>query len=115
MFVFLRNKEDNSAHDNRDPLQVGLQLFNLTSCRKCDEPILTTVGQGRIHEEQAEYEEAIQLYEKAERLTWQICGDRIRELQEEFPSRPSDWDWLYLRVIRRRVRVCRRELKKLDD
>lgn len=125
MFGFLKKKQDRPRQKikkveprpiTRNPLIVGLNLYKLKNLDQHpeEEPIVKTVGQGKVLEDQGKFEQAIAEYEKAEELTYKICADEIAELKREFPSRPDDWDWLYLQMIRRRIRVCRKALEKRD-
>lgn len=99
------------------PLQVGAKIFQLNveeMPQQEEKIIIETVGQGKLLEESGQYQEAIQCYEKAEELTLTICADTIAWLKRKHPQRPPDWDWLYLKMIRRRIRVCRKALEKRD-
>lgn len=122
MFGFLKKKQDKPRTIKkveprpitRNPLTVGLNLYKLKNLdpHPEEEPIVKTVGQGKILEDKGKFEQAITEYEKAEELTYTICASEIAELKREFPNRPDDWDWLYLQMIRRRIRVCRKALDK---
>jgi tetratricopeptide (TPR) repeat protein len=120
MFGFLKKekKEKKQTPKEQTPslLEVGAKVFNYNPeyIRLNEQIIVETVGQGRIYEDQQRYEEAIQEYMEAERLTQVICASEIAELKREFPNRPDDWDWLYLKMIRRRIRVCKKAIKKRD-
>ncbi|AWX32127.1 hypothetical protein AW729_02995 [Methanosphaera sp. BMS] len=72
------------------------------------------VGEGKLLEDDGHYEETLKCYEEAEELTFVICGELIERFKADNPQRPDDWDWLYLRMIRRRIRVCRKALEKRD-
>lgn len=117
MFGFLK-KEKKQTPEEQTPslLEVGAKVFNYNPeyIRLNEQIIVETVGQGRIYEDQQRYEEAIQEYMEAERLTQVICASEIAEFKRDFPERPDDWDWLYLRMIRRRIRVCRKAIAKRD-
>ena len=122
--LFKKNKETktNTRTNTRtkqktykiSPLETGAKIFQLNTrgIPSNEKIIIETVGKGKLLEEEGLYKDAILCYEKAEQLTLTICAEEIAELKRDFPDRPDDWDWLYLKMIRRRIRVCLKALKK---
>lgn len=121
MFGFLKKKDkkpEPTPEDKPTPLEVGAKIFQLNvngMPRPQEKIIIELVGEGKLLEDDGHYEEALKCYEEAEELTFVICGELIEWFKARNPQRPDDWDWLYLKMIRRRIRVCRKALAKLEE
>ena len=114
----LRNYLDNHP---KDYVIRGAELYGClweyTDRIPIDEKeILRLIGMGYYHEKDLnDYPEAIKIYNKALKLTWDTIGDELEELIEEH----GEGDYLYVATIKQRIRVCeniihRAKVKELE-
>ena len=116
-----RRKREYLDNNPKDFLTRGADLYPYlwimleeTPAEKKEMYVL--MGMGLYHEKNLEqYYKAIDYYKKANKLTWQYEGDRLREIIEEH----GEGDYLDTAEQMARIRVCenkifRKKVKKLE-
>jgi tetratricopeptide (TPR) repeat protein len=75
-----------------------------------EQKIFELTGKGKCYEVHKEYEKAITYYQKAEKQTEIACRNDLKQLIADY----GPGDYLYLKAIRQRIRVCEKNIQKME-